>query len=80
MRQILVKVVNEDLTDLLPNIKNNTLLVWGELDDATPIGDAHIMNQKIKNSGLIVAKGAGHYSYLEQPQMVNGAISSFLQS
>lgn len=80
MRQILVKVVNEDLTYLLANIKNNTLLVWGDMDDATPIGDAHIMNKNIENSGLVIAKGAGHYSFLEQSQLVNNSIYSFLQS
>lgn len=80
MRQALVKVVNEDLTDLLPNIKNETLLIWGDMDDATPISDAHIMNKAIKNSGLVVVKGAGHYSYIEQAPYVNNAIKSFLSN
>lgn len=80
MRQILVKVVNEDLTDLLQNIKNETLLVWGDMDDATPISDAHIMNKHIKNSGLVVVKGAGHYSFLEQASYVNTVIQNFLQN
>jgi len=78
MRQILVNVVNEDLTPLLSNIKNETLLVWGDKDDATPIQDAYTMNKLIKNSGLITVKNAGHYSYLEQRDYVNSAISAFL--
>ena len=41
MRQILVNVVNEDLTPLLSNIKNETLLIWGDKDDATPMQDAY---------------------------------------
>lgn len=78
MRQSLVKVVNEDLTDLLANIKNETLLIWGDKDDATPISDAHIMNEKIPNSGLVVVKGAGHYSYIEQFAYVNTVIKTFI--
>lgn len=78
MRQILVNVVNEDLTPLLSNIKNETLLIWGDKDDATPIQDAYTMNKLIKNSGLITVKNAGHYSYLEQKDYVNSAISAFL--
>ena len=80
MRQILVKVVNEDLTDLLKNINNETLLIWGDMDDATPINDAYIMNRHIRNSGLVVVKGAGHYSFLEQANYVNTVIKNFLQN
>lgn len=39
MRQVLVKVVNEDLEPLLPNIQCPTLLVWGVNDTATPLSD-----------------------------------------
>ena len=55
----------------LKNIKTNTLLIWGDKDDATPIKDAYIMNKFIKNSELIVLKEATHFSYLEQPNLVN---------
>ena len=65
MRQIMSKVVNEDLQHLMPSIQAETLLVWGDLDDATPLSDAKIMEQKIPGAGLVVFKGAGHYSYLE---------------
>lgn len=65
MKQILSKVVNEDLQHLMPEIQVETLLVWGSLDDATPVSDAKVMESKIPNAGLVVFEGAGHYAYLD---------------
>jgi hypothetical protein len=78
MREILVKVVNEDLSNLLSNIKNKTLLIWGDKDDATPISDAHLMNKLIADSRLVVVENTGHYSFLENPTLVNTEIQKFL--
>ncbi len=78
MRDILVKTVNEDLTDLLPNIKQSTLLIWGENDTATPLEDAKKMETMIKDAGLVTIKGAGHFSFAEQPNLVNRVLTSFL--
>ena len=78
MRESLVKVVNEDLEKLLPNIKQPTLLIWGDKDTDTPIQDAKIMEKLIPDAGLVTIKGAGHYSFLEQPYFVNKVLDSFL--
>ena len=78
MRNILVKVVNEDLEPLLPAIKQPTLLIWGTNDTATPLSDAKIMEKLIPDAGIVEVKGAGHYSFLEQPQLVNAVLESFL--
>ena len=78
MREILVKVVNEDLTNLLSNIKNNTLLIWGDKDDSTPISDAHLMNKLIADSRLVIVENTGHYSFLENPTLANTEIQKFL--
>ncbi len=79
MRQCLVKAVNEDLTGLLPEIKPETLLIWGDLDTATPITDAHIMEEKIPNAGLAVIKGTGHFCFLEQPVIFANIMKSYFQ-
>ena len=65
MKKTFINVVNEDLKDLLPNIGVPTLIFWGEKDLDTPLNDAKILEKLIKDSGLVVFKGAGHYSYLE---------------
>ncbi len=79
MRDTLVKTVNEDLTDLLPNIKQSTLLIWGDKDTATPIEDAKKMESLIKDAGLVTVQGAGHFSFLEQPILINKVLNSFFK-
>lgn len=78
MRETLVRLVNEDLSHLLPKIKQPTLLIWGENDDATPLGDGKRMEKLLPDGGLVTVRGAGHYCYLEQPSFVYRVLDSFL--
>ena len=78
MKQVLVKTINEDLTDMLSNIDVPTLLVWGDMDTATPLTDAKIMEEKIPDAGLVVLKNTGHYSFLEDFYTFSRVIDSFL--
>ena len=77
MRATLVKVVNEDLQPIIGLVQCPTLLIWGDLDTATPIGDAKRMEELIADAGLVVCEGAGHFSFAEQPAKVNGALKAF---
>lgn len=83
MRGVLVKTVNEDLVYLMKSIKCTTLLIWGENDTATPIGDAKIFEREISAAGadvgLAVIKNAGHFSFLDQPYVFANIIKSFLK-
>lgn len=79
MRQCLVMAVNEDLTHLLNLIKQDTLLIWGDLDTATPIGDAKRMEELIPNSGLVILEGAGHFSFLEKPVVFKNVMRTYFQ-
>ena len=78
MRAILSKVVNEDLCHLMPKIAAPTLLFWGENDTATPLADAKKMEKLIPDAGLVTVAGAGHFSFLENPQLFERVLSSFL--
>ena len=79
MRATLVKVVNEDLSELIGKLNCPTLLIWGDKDTATPIADAKSMEAWIKDTGLVVCEGAGHYSFLEQTVKVHGALQAFFR-
>lgn len=68
LRKTMSNIVNEDMKNIMPNIKAPTLLVWGTKDTATPIKDAHIMEKLIPNSGLVTYEGAGHFSYIDRLQ------------
>ena len=71
LRPILVKVVNEDIGHLLPNVAAPTLLVWGTEDDAAPLAHGRRMEQLIPDAGLVTFEGAGHFAYLDQPDRVD---------
>ncbi len=79
MRQCMVMAVNEDLTDLLEKIKQDTLLIWGDKDTATPISDGKLMEEKIPNSGLAVLQGCGHFSFLENPAVFRSIMRSYFE-
>ena len=78
LRSTLVNLVNTDLRDIIGNIKCPTLLIWGENDTATPLSDAKIIESLIPDAGLCVIKGAGHFSFVENPVQTNAILNSFL--
>lgn len=78
MRNILVKVVNENLEPILHKIKAPTLLIWGDKDTDTPLYMGKIMESKIKDSGLVVLEGTGHFSYLDDMDKFAIIIRNFL--
>lgn len=79
MKRILTIVVNEDLQHLMPKIDVPTLLVWGDLDTATPLKDGLLMESLIKDSGLAVIENTGHYSYLEDQKTFFTIINAYLK-
>lgn len=78
MRETLVNLVNEDLRDLLPNIKQPTLLLWGENDDATPISDGELMEELIPDAGLVMFSYSTHFAFLENREHFREIIKTFL--
>ena len=78
MRAILSKCVNEDLCYVMPRISAPVLLFWGDMDTATPISDAHKMAKLIPDAGLVVAEGAGHFAFLERPELWQASLINFL--
>lgn len=79
MREVFKNVVNEDLTQYLSNIKASTLLIWGENDLDTPLKDGQKMEKLIEDSGLVVLKGAGHFSYLNNLNQFLVIVNKFLE-
>jgi pimeloyl-ACP methyl ester carboxylesterase len=80
MRNTFIKIINEDLQPLLKSIIAPTLLIWGENDKETPVYMGKIMEKEIKDSGLVILKNAGHYSYLDQFQQFCIIVNNFLQT
>ena len=71
MRQTLVNVVNEDLSEYAKDIEEPTLLIWGEYDDEAPVAEARLLEGLMMDAALIILPGT-HYAYLENlPRVVN---------
>jgi pimeloyl-ACP methyl ester carboxylesterase len=79
MRPILVKVVNENLSELLPQVDAPTLLVWGTEDDAVPVAHARAMERGIPDAGLVLFEGAGHFAYLDEPDRFCAIVRHFFE-
>ncbi len=79
MRQTMVRVINDNLLKELKLIRVPTLLIWGENDEDTPLYMGKIMEANIPDSGLVILKGAGHYSYVDNYDQFRAVINVFLK-
>ena len=78
MRQVMVKMLAEDVRPCLPHITASTLLIWGENDTATPLSDGRQMEAVIPDAGLAVLPGAGHFAFAEKWGQCRAILDSFL--
>ena len=77
MRQILVNVVNEDLSSFAKDIEEATLLIWGEQDTEAPVEDAKELEGIMIDAALIVLPGT-HYAYIENLGQVVNILNNFI--
>lgn len=80
MRQTFVKVVNDDIKELLPQINVETLLVFGEKDEATPLSKGKQMEKLMPNAALVVFENDDHYAYIKEAARFNAVLDAFLRS
>lgn len=77
MREVLVKTVNQDLSDCAKKIKCSVLLIWGENDEAVPVSEAKELDELLIDSALIILPGT-HYCYLENLVQVTNILNNFI--
>lgn len=80
MREIIQKIINEDLLPYLSQIKIKTLLVWGKEDKLVPVKYSYIFKEQIKDSVLELLEDVGHSPHIEAPDKLSNIIVSFLTS
>lgn len=78
MRESFKKIVNEDLTPLLPRIRVPVLYVFGEEDAATPPYMAEILHGRTPGSQLVYLPGT-HFCFCERPQAFNAVAQEFFR-
>ena len=62
----------------LKNIKNETLIIWGNKDTAYNFKQIDTLNKNITNSRLEIFKNCSHNVHLEEPKKFNDLIKSFI--
>jgi len=74
----LIAFKNWNGVDTLKNIKNETLIIWGDKDKSYNFEQIQTLEKNIKNSKLIIFKNCAHNVHLEQPNQFNKIIKDFL--
>ncbi len=74
----LIAMKNWSGIENLKNIKNETLIVWGDQDKAYNFNQVETLNNNIPNSDLKVIKGCSHNVHLEKPEEFNAVVEEFL--
>lgn len=64
----------------LNEIRQPTLIIWGEEDRIFPPSVGQTLSQTIAGSRLTLIRRAGHIPQWEQPEVVNHTIRAFLES
>ena len=62
----------------LKNIKNETLIIWGDKDSSYNFDQVDTLNKNIKNSRLEIFKDCAHNVHLEQPDQFNILVEEFI--
>ena len=62
----------------LKNIKNDTLIIWGDKDTSYNFDQVNTLNKNIKNSRLEIFKDCAHNVHLEQPDKFNNLVRDFI--
>ena len=75
----LVAMKNWSGIENLKNIKNETLIIWGDQDRAYNFNQVETLNDNIPNSDLKIIKDCSHNVHLEKPEEFNAVVEEFLK-
>jgi pimeloyl-ACP methyl ester carboxylesterase len=75
----LIAMKNWNGVENLKNIKNKTLIVWGNQDKAYNFNQVETLNNNIPNSDLKIIDGCSHNAHLEKPDEFNIIVEEFLK-
>ena len=74
----LIAFKNWNGLDTLKNIKNETLIVWGDQDKSYKKKEIELLKKNILNSSLVIFKECAHNVHLEKVDEFNNKIQEFL--
>lgn len=71
-------ILGDDVRPLLGQLRQPTLLLWGEHDAIIPVEHGEEMRRSIPGSRLLVLSGAYHNPMVDRPDDFNQALLAFL--
>lgn len=80
MREIFKIVVKEDLIAAMQSVSVPCALIWGNLDQITPVWIAEKMKQHISGSTLTVLDDSDHGVSYKQPERFADEVTAFLST
>lgn len=78
MRATFVRTVTHTLDEVVHQITQPMLLFWGDRDTAVSRYQMETLAATVPDAGLYVLPGAGHYGYLDAPDVVLAGTRAFL--
>lgn len=78
MKNILINVCNEDLSDDVLLVESDVLIMWGVDDETVPIDDGYKLNSLLKNSGIVAIPNCKHYPFIENEGYFRRVLESFI--
>ena len=79
MKETYLKIINEDISSCFSEVSVPTIIIWGDKDDVLPVENAYFINQKIKNSDLVIIPGVNHDLERKVPEILAEKIKEFLR-
>ncbi len=80
MREVMQRVIREDLFSIFSQIRVPTLIVWGNDDKLVPVKDAYTLMREIPHSAVEIILGAGHAPHLKTPEKLSQLVTKFLKA
>ncbi len=79
MKDIYLKIIKEDLLDVLFRVQIPTIIIWGKNDKVKKVEEARLIQEKIKNSRLKIIPNVGHDLNTKAPEELSESIRQFLK-
>ena len=70
---------NGRIPEDIPQLSQETLIIWGEFDNIIPIEEGRRLNKEIPNSIFEMIEDAGHSPYFEKPELTAEIILGFIE-
>jgi len=81
LRPILVRAVQEDLSQVAERIQLPTLIIWGGQDTELPLDPyGHRLRQLISSSELVGFAASGHFPFVDEPERFAAVFDSFIDA